>query len=81
MQNNKILIINSYFPTDPKAIDFDTTDLCSTVAAIGGVLDDNDYDSVVWMGDIKSIPCTSVLKRGRVNFKYNLCVSVILNDG
>ena len=54
MQNNKILIINSYFPTDPKVADFDTTDLCSTLAAIGGVLDDNDYDSVVWMGDINA---------------------------
>ena len=32
--NNNISIINLYIPTDPKVNDFDTTDLCSTLAAI-----------------------------------------------
>ena len=52
--SNKILIINSYFPTDPKLKDFDTTDLHSTLAAIEGVLSDNEYDSVIWGGDINA---------------------------
>ena len=51
---NRLLIINSYFPTDPRVTDFDSTDLCSTLAAIGSVMDDNEYDSIVWMGDINA---------------------------
>lgn len=51
---NKVLIINSYFPNDPKVKDFDATDLCSTIAAIDSVLADNEYDSVIWCGDINA---------------------------
>ena len=51
---NKVLIINSYFPTDPKVGDFDTTDLFSTLAAIEGVLTENEYNHVIWCGDINA---------------------------
>ena len=54
MSNNKILVINSYFPTDPKIKDFDTDDLFSTLSAIQGILNDNSFDSVIWMGDINT---------------------------
>ena len=49
-----LLIINSYFPTDSRLVDFDTTDLYSTLAAIGSVIDDNACDSIVWTGDINA---------------------------
>ena len=42
----KILIINSYFPTDPKTQDFDTTELCSTLAAIKSVLEENEFEDL-----------------------------------
>ena len=32
--NNRILILNSYFPTDPTVSDFDTSDLLSSLSAI-----------------------------------------------
>jgi endonuclease/exonuclease/phosphatase family metal-dependent hydrolase len=50
----KVLIINSYFPTDPKVTDFDTTELMSTLEAIQRVLTDNDFHSVIWCGDINA---------------------------
>lgn len=51
---NKILIINSYFPTDPKILEFDTCELLSTLSAINSVLEINDFDSVIWTGDINA---------------------------
>ena len=50
----RILIINSYFPTDPKTQDFDTTELCSTLEAIKSVLKENEFDRVIWCGDINA---------------------------
>ena len=55
--NNNILIINTYFPTDPKVIEFDTTDLLSTLSSIKDVLQRNEYNSVVWTGDINANFC------------------------
>lgn len=52
--NNKILIINSYFPTDPKVNEFDTSELLSTLSAISSVLNDHVYDNVIWGGDINA---------------------------
>ena len=34
--NNRILMINSNFPTDPRTDDFDTTELQTTLSAING---------------------------------------------
>ena len=50
--SNKVLIINSYFPTDHRVNEFDTTDLFSTLSAINSVLTEIEYDSVIWGGDI-----------------------------
>ena len=52
--NNKVLIINSYFPTDCRGNEFDTTDLFSTLSAINSVLVENEYDSVIWGGDMNA---------------------------
>ena len=46
-----ILVINSYFPTDPKTQNFDAADLLSTLDAINEVLNTNKFDHVVWAGD------------------------------
>ena len=52
--NNKILIINTYFPTDPRIEDFDNTELLSTLAAIESVMKENDHDNILWGGDINA---------------------------
>ena len=52
--NNRILIINSYFPTDPRTVDFDTTELQTTLSAINDVILTNDFDNIVWAGDINA---------------------------
>ena len=41
--SNKLLIINSYFPTDHRVNEFDTTDLFSTLSAINSVFMENEY--------------------------------------
>ena len=52
--NNRILIINTYFPTDPRTADFDTTELQTTLSAISDVLNANDFDNIVWVGGINA---------------------------
>ena len=49
---NKMLIINSYFPTDPQVLNFDPSELLTTLSVINDVLNGNDFDSVIWTGDI-----------------------------
>ena len=50
-----ILVINSYFPTDPKTQNFDAADLLSPLDAINEVLNTNKFDHVVWAGDLMQI--------------------------
>ena len=52
--NSKILIINTYFPTDPRINDFDTSDLMSTLDAINETLANVEFDNVVWAGDLNA---------------------------
>ena len=52
--NSNILILNSYFPTDPKVCDFDTSDLLSTLSAINVILENAESSTVVWTGDINA---------------------------
>ena len=63
----KVLIINSYFPTDPRDNDFDSTDLDSTLLAIESVISDNVFDSVIWCGDINADFTRSTRFTTRVN--------------
>ena len=52
--SKKLLVINSYFPTDPKVNDFDTSDLLSTLSSISDILENEDYNAAVWAGDINA---------------------------
>jgi endonuclease/exonuclease/phosphatase family metal-dependent hydrolase len=52
--DSKVLIINTYFPTDPKVQDFDSSELLTTLLSIEDVMKRNDYDSAVWAGDINA---------------------------
>ena len=51
---HKILLVNSYFPTDPKVDDFDTADLFSTLEAITRLINESEHDSIIWGGDINA---------------------------
>ena len=52
LASSKILLINSYFPTDPKNNTFDDDELNETLEAINTVLHDYNFDSVILLGDI-----------------------------
>ena len=49
----KLLVVNTYFPTDTKG-DFDENELLLLLSDIENVLDRNDFDHVVWTGDINA---------------------------
>ena len=51
---NKILVINSYFPTDPRTHVFDTADLLSTLGVVNEVITSNKFDHVIWAGDLNA---------------------------
>ena len=50
----KILLINSYFPTDPRIQDFDTEELLTTLQAINGVIENTSFDTLLLTGDLNS---------------------------
>lgn len=70
--SNRILILNSYFPTDPKVSDFDTSDLLSTLSAINDILENAEFSTVVWTGDIN----TNFLR----NTKFTKIVDEFIED-
>ena len=49
---SRILLINSCFPTDPETSD--TSDLHSTLSAINSVIEDNEFEKLIWTGDINA---------------------------
>ena len=51
---SRILWLNSYFPTDPQAANFDDTELRETIAAIKAIIENNEHDEVLWQGDINA---------------------------
>ena len=51
---NKILLINTYFPTDPRIQDYDYSDLLSTLYAINELIETEQYDDIVWAGDLNA---------------------------
>ena len=53
-RRNRILLINSYFPTDPKTATSDNSDLHFTLSAINSVIEDNEFDKLIWTGDINA---------------------------
>ena len=52
--SNGLLIINSYFPNDPKTSEFDTSELLTTLSAINSVVEGNEFDNIIWTGDINA---------------------------
>ena len=48
------MLLNTYFPTDPRCNDFDETDLLLTLSGVKEVTDNYDFDSLVWTGDINA---------------------------
>ena len=50
----KLLIINSYFPVDPKTINFNDEELLETLNHIRHVLNTNQFNQVLWAGDINA---------------------------
>ena len=54
---SNVLLINTYFPTDPKVNEFDSSELFTTLSAINELLQRKDYNSVVWTGDINAEFC------------------------
>ena len=47
-----ILIVNSYFPCDPKTRAFNDAELLEVFATIDKILEECDFNQVVWGGDI-----------------------------
>ena len=65
---SNILLINSYFPTDPKLGNFDETDLIETIQHIRSLLENVQHDYVIWAGDVntdlsRSTRHTEIVKR------------------
>ena len=50
----KILLINTYFPTDPKTTNFDETDLELLLSQIRDSIIHNDFDQMILTGDINA---------------------------
>ena len=42
-----MLILNTYFPQDPKTDDFDTADLLTTLIGIQNIIKENDFTEVI----------------------------------
>ena len=50
----KTLLINTYFPTDPRKEDFDESELVILLSDIADIIDENSFDQVIWTGDINA---------------------------
>ena len=51
---NNIMVINTYFPTDPKVSDFDSSELLTTLSTIQDLVRKHEYNSIVWTGDLNA---------------------------
>ena len=52
--NSKIILINSYFPVDPRTKTFDDSELLETLDHIRNILNKNEFNHILWTGDINS---------------------------
>ena len=48
------LILNTYFPTDPKTDSFDATELLTVLADIQTLINDHDFTELIWTVDINA---------------------------
>ena len=51
-EHSKLLWVNSYLPNDPLTVDFDESELLEVLNDIERILDNSEYDDVLWCGDI-----------------------------
>ena len=51
---SKIMLINTYFPQDPRVMDFDETELILMLEEIRKIIIDHDFNQVIWTGDINA---------------------------
>ena len=51
---NKTLLINTYFPQDPRCDNFHETDLLLTLSYIKNLINNQDFDQLIWTGDINA---------------------------
>ena len=56
LQKVSILWINSYSPTDPQTVNFDETELLELFGEVEKIMDSEEYDHVLWNGDINWDP-------------------------
>ena len=56
LQNISLLWINSYFPTDPQTMNYDSTELSEVLAEVERILDSAEFDHVLWNGDLNWDP-------------------------
>ena len=52
--NGNTLLVNTYFPTDPRTDNFDDNDLMTTLTEIRTVLNDQEFCRLLWAGDINT---------------------------
>ena len=53
-QHCKIMLINTYFPQDPRCADFDETEVTLMLSDIRNVLNKYEFDQLIWTGDINA---------------------------
>ena len=54
LADSTLLLLNTYFPTDPRRANQDDTDLQETLSKIKEVIRNNDFDDIIWAGDINA---------------------------
>lgn len=52
LKEKRLLIVNVYFPTDPRTDEFDTDELLTTIESINNVIDKSHFTDAVITGDI-----------------------------
>ena len=53
-QHCKIMLINTYFPQDPRCADFDETEVTLMLSDIRNVMNKYEFDQLIWTGDINA---------------------------
>ena len=54
IKSSRILLINSYFPTDPGSVVFDGSDLLETLQSVRNAIEENTFEQIYWLGDINA---------------------------
>jgi hypothetical protein len=52
--NNVTVLINSYFPQDPKTQQVDEAELTATLECIRNIIENNESSTFLWAGDINT---------------------------